>query len=79
MNHTFPVLHLQTTKEFSFLLLQKGELFVLMLLRALFFGIFCFCVCEFFNFLIRNEGADNATFIWCTIIGLITKEKEEKI
>jgi hypothetical protein len=65
MNHTFPVLHLKTTKEFCFLLLQKGEKFVLMLSRALFFGIFCFCVWEFY-FLIR---ADNATFIWYTIIG----------
>jgi hypothetical protein len=29
--------------------------------RALFFGIFCFCVCEFFYFPIRSEGADYAT------------------
>jgi hypothetical protein len=36
-----------------------------MLLRALFFGIFCFCVCDFFIFC---EGADNTTFIWCKII-----------
>jgi hypothetical protein len=34
---------------------------------ALSFGIFCSCVCEFFLFLIRSEGADNATFKWCTI------------
>jgi hypothetical protein len=25
MNHTFPVLHIQTTKVFCYLLLQKGE------------------------------------------------------
>jgi hypothetical protein len=54
MNHIFPVLHLQKTKEFCFLLLQKGEKFVLMLLLALFFGIF--------YFLIRNAGADNAIY-----------------
>jgi hypothetical protein len=52
---------LQTTKKFCFLLLQKGEKFMLMFLRALFFGIFCYCVCEFFYFLIRSEGAFNAT------------------
>jgi hypothetical protein len=65
MNHTFPVLNLQTTKEFGFL--RKGEQIVFMLLRALFFGIICSCVCEFFYFLIKSEGADNATFICCTI------------
>jgi hypothetical protein len=29
-----------------------------MLLGVLFFGIFCFCVCEFFYYLIRSGGAD---------------------
>jgi hypothetical protein len=35
-----------------------------MLLCALFFGIFCFCVCEFFYFLIRSDAADNATLVY---------------
>jgi hypothetical protein len=29
-----------------------------MVLRAFFFGILYFCVCEFFYFLIRSGGAD---------------------
>jgi hypothetical protein len=56
-------------KTLIFLLALKMNHTFLMLLRALFFGIFCFCVCEFFYFLIRSEGAYNATFICCTVIG----------
>jgi hypothetical protein len=33
-----------------------------------YFSVFSACVCKFFYFLIKSEGADNATFIWCTII-----------
>jgi hypothetical protein len=41
MNHTLSLLHLQTTKEFCFLLLQKGEQFVLMH----YFSVFSAPVC----------------------------------
>jgi hypothetical protein len=37
---------------------------------VLYFSVFSASVCAiFFYFLIRSEGADNSTFIWCTIIG----------
>jgi hypothetical protein len=54
MNHTFPVLHFQTTKEFCFMLLKKDQKLVLMLLRA----DASVSVCVILFALIRSEGAD---------------------
>jgi hypothetical protein len=55
-------------KSFVFCFCKWERKLVVMLLLALFFGIFCFRVCKFFYFLIRSEGADNATFIWCICV-----------